>query len=65
MFNIFLCGIHWAIIESQNIVYVIFSHEIKIFVSIRGTYVKPLCVGKDLWPCGSMANILTHFRPKY
>jgi hypothetical protein len=30
-----------------------------------GTYVKTLCVGKDLWPCGSMANILTRFRPKY
>jgi hypothetical protein len=31
----------------------------------RGTYVKPLCVGKDLWPCSSMANIVTQLWSKY
>jgi hypothetical protein len=28
----------------------------------KGTYVKPLCVGKNLSHCGSMANIATHIR---
>ncbi len=25
----------------------------------RGAHVKPLCVGKELWTCGSMANVVT------
>ncbi len=25
----------------------------------------PLCVGKDLWPCSSMANIVTHLWSNY
>ncbi len=41
------------------------SQQKKQMKNQRGTYVKPLCVGKDFWPCGSMANILTHLRPKY
>jgi hypothetical protein len=32
---------------------------------IRETDIKPLCVGKGLWPCSSMANIVTQIWPKY
>jgi hypothetical protein len=31
----------------------------------RGTHVKPLYVGKELWPSSSVENIVIQLRPKY
>ncbi len=45
------------------------NNSLKVFFSLefmlRGTHVNPLCMGKDLWPSDSMANIVTHLWPKY
>ncbi len=42
-----------------------FSLNFHSIWSERGTYVKALCASKDLWPCSSMANMLTYLRPVY
>jgi hypothetical protein len=42
----------------------LFSNEIAFKVQ-SGTHVKPLCVGKELWPSSSMANIVIQLWRKY